>query len=86
MTREDDNARIQVIDAGAGFSVDALSRLFAPFARSDSPRQQQGNGLGLAIARAALQRHGGRLEVVARAPGTGAVVEIRLPFVQHPLG
>ena len=86
LAREGDSARIRVIDGGAGFSADALSRLFAPFARGDSPRQQQGNGLGLAIARAAVQRHGGRLEVVARPPGTGAVVEIRLPLVQHPLG
>ena len=79
LAREGDDALIRVTDRGAGFSADALSRLFAPFSRGDSPRQQQGNGLGLAIARAAVQRHGGRLDIVARPPGTGAVVEIRLP-------
>ena len=86
LTREGDDALIRVTDSGTGFSADALSRLFAPFSRGDSPRQQQGNGLGLAIARAAVQRHGGRLDIVARPPGTGAVVEIRLPFVQEPIG
>ncbi len=80
LAREGGDACIRVIDRGAGFSAAALTRLFAPFARGDSPRQQQGNGLGLAIARAAIQRHGGRLEIVARASGGGAVVEIRLPL------
>jgi two-component system OmpR family sensor kinase len=75
-----------VSDNGSGFSAEALSRLFAPFSRGDSPRQEQGNGLGLAIARAAVLRHGGRLEIVARPPGTGAVVEIRLPFDQPRIG
>lgn len=80
LAREGNDARIRVIDSGTGFSAAALTRLFAPFARGESPRQQQGNGLGLAIARAAIQRHGGRLEIVARSPDGGAVVEIRLPL------
>lgn len=74
------DALIHVIDGGAGFSADALSRLFAPFARGESPRQQQGNGLGLAIARAAVQRHGGSVEIGPNVAGTGAVVDIRLPL------
>jgi two-component system, OmpR family, sensor kinase len=82
--RDGDRVRIRVIDGGAGFSADALSRLFAPFARGESARQQQGNGLGLAIARAAVQRHGGSIEIGARAPGTGAVVDIRLPLAKRP--
>jgi two-component system OmpR family sensor kinase len=84
LMREGNDARIRVTDGGSGFSADALSRLFAPFARGDSPRQQQGNGLGLAIARAAVQRHGGHLDVVKRPPGTGAVVEILLPLSREP--
>jgi two-component system, OmpR family, sensor kinase len=73
-------ARIRVIDSGAGFPEAALARMFTPFARGDSPRQGQGNGLGLAIAHAALQRHDGSLQIGARAPEAGTVVDILLPL------
>jgi two-component system OmpR family sensor kinase len=79
------DARIRVIDRGEGFSADALAQVFSPFARGDSPRERQGNGLGLAIARAAVQRHGGTIDISARAPDAGTVVEIRVPLSQNAL-
>lgn len=83
LVRDGDEALIRVIDSGEGFSDAAQSRLFAPFARGESARQQQGNGLGLAIARAAVQRHGGDIRIGARADGkSGAAVDIRLPLGQ----
>lgn len=83
LVRDGDAALIRVIDSGEGFSDAAQSRLFAPFARGESARQQQGNGLGLAIARAAVQRHGGDIRIGARADGNaGAAVDIRLPLGQ----
>ncbi len=80
MDRDGAHARVRVIDHGEGFSPDALAQVFAPFARGDSPRERQGNGLGLAIARAAVQRHGGTIDISARRPQTGTVVEIRVPL------
>lgn len=81
LVRDGDEALIRVIDSGEGFSAEAQARLFAPFARGESARQQQGNGLGLAIARAAVLRHGGDIRIGARADGqAGAVVDIRLPL------
>lgn len=81
LVRDGDEALIRVIDSGEGFSAEAQARLFAPFARGESARQQQGNGLGLAIARAAVQRHGGDIRIDARADGkAGAAVHIRLPL------
>jgi two-component system, OmpR family, sensor kinase len=81
LARDGDEALIRVIDSGEGFSAEAQARLFAPFARGESARQQQGNGLGLAIARAAVQRHGGDIGIGARADGkAGAAVDIRLPL------
>jgi len=83
LVRDGDEALIRVIDSGEGFSDAAQSRLFAPFSRGESARQQQGNGLGLAIARAAVQRHGGDIRIGARADGNaGAAVDIRLPLGQ----
>jgi signal transduction histidine kinase len=46
------DALIHVIDGGAGFSADALSRLFAPFARGESPRQQRCSAMA-AVSRSA---------------------------------
>jgi two-component system, OmpR family, sensor kinase len=81
LVRDGDEALIRVIDSGEGFSAGAQARLFAPFARGESARQQQGNGLGLAIARAAVLRHGGDIRIGARADGkAGAAVDIRLPL------
>jgi two-component system sensor histidine kinase CpxA len=75
-----ERVRIRVIDGGEGISAAAMADMFAPFARGDSPRQRQGNGLGLAIARAAVQRHGGTIALTARGDRNGTVVEIRLPL------
>lgn len=81
LVRDGDEALIRVVDSGEGFSAAAQTRVFAPFARGESARQQQGNGLGLAIARAAVQRHGGGIRIGARADEkAGAVVDIRLPL------
>jgi two-component system, OmpR family, sensor kinase len=82
LDRDGADARVRVIDRGQGFSPEALAQVFAPFARGDSPRERQGNGLGLAIARAAVQRHGGTIEISARMPQAGTVVEIRVPLSQ----
>ncbi len=79
------HACVRVIDRGQGFSADALAQVFAPFARGDSPRQRQGNGLGLAIARAAVQRHGGTIDISARMSQTGTIVEICVPLSQNAL-
>lgn len=74
-----DCIRIRVTDSGMGFSVEAMNRVFAPFARGDSPRQRQGCGLGLAIARAAVQRHGGTIVIFARENSAGSIVDLHFP-------
>ena len=89
LRRTADEIAVQVLDRGGGFGEALLPHVFAPFTRGDSPRQRQGNGLGLAIARAAVQRHGGRIEIANRVPGAdtvagaatgaGGIVVIHLP-------
>jgi signal transduction histidine kinase len=74
-----DWAKIRVRDYGPGVPEEALPRLFDPFYRveQDRDRKSGGVGLGLAIARRAVELHGGKLRASNAAPGL--LVEIELP-------
>lgn len=71
--------RIQIEDHGTGVPEQELDKIFDAFYRTDIARNRDtgGHGLGLAIARRAIQRHGG--QIAARNTGTGLVVTVLLP-------
>ncbi len=71
---------VHVSDEGIGVPNAERERIFARFARLNSRvvRQLKGVGLGLFIARAIIQAHGGRIWVDA-APGGGAQFSFSLP-------
>jgi two-component system sensor histidine kinase BaeS len=80
--REDGGVSITVRDRGPGLSEEALGRVFDRFYRADASRTRKGgSGLGLTIARALAEAHGGRLEASNR-PGGGA--EFKLWFPGEP--
>ena len=68
-----DELRVRVIDQGPGVPAEVRSRLFEPFVTS----RAQGTGLGLAVARRLIVRHGGALELVPTE--RGATFEVRMP-------
>jgi signal transduction histidine kinase len=72
-------AKIRVRDYGPGVPEEALPRLFDPFYRveQDRDRKSGGVGLGLSIARRAVELHKGKLTAVNASPGL--LVEIDLP-------
>jgi signal transduction histidine kinase len=72
--------RLEVADAGPGFSPEMLAHATERFARGDPARRGGGIGLGLAIASAQAALLSGRLEVANRPEG-GALVTVRLPGV-----
>lgn len=80
LTKEGADAVVEVSDNGEGIPSDQLTTIFQRFYRLDPSRQQSdgGSGLGLTIARAIVERHGGTLE--ARSPGLlgGATFEVRI--------
>lgn len=80
LQRVDHRAVIQVRDYGPGVPEDSLNRIFDAFYRVDSDRGRAsgGVGLGLAIARRAIELHHGT--VTARNASPGLIVEIDLPL------
>ncbi len=76
-------ARIQVQDSGPGIPPGDIPHIFDRFYRGDPSRARaSGNtGLGLAIARAIVQAHGGTIEVRS-TPGSGACFTVILPADQ----
>lgn len=69
-----DGVRIEVRDRGPGLTPEQRERVFEPF----WSERAGGTGLGLTLAREAVERHGGRLEVRPRE-GTGTVFAVVLP-------
>src|SRR5713226_268429 len=71
---------IEVIDTGIGIAAEDIAKVFTPFTQLNAhvSRQVQGTGLGLPLARALVQLHGGTL-TIASEEGKGTAVTVRLP-------
>jgi two-component system OmpR family sensor kinase len=74
-----EEAVITVADRGPGVAEDELESIFEPFYRGRNGSPGGGVGLGLAIARRAVEAHGGRVRARNRDDG-GLVIEIWLPL------
>ena len=76
-------ARIDVRDYGPGIAPEHLPRLTERFYRVDvaQSRSEGGTGLGLALVKHILNRHGGRL-TMASVPGAGATFSAHLPLME----
>ncbi len=70
---------VTVADHGPGVAPDDLARIFEPFYRGAGGQTGPGFGLGLAIARRAVEAHGGSVSARNR-DGGGLVVEMRVPL------
>lgn len=74
---------IDITDSGEGMPPEELDTVFQRFHRLDDSRGRgAGSGLGLTIARAIVQDHGGRLTAVSEGPTTGTKLTISLPAVR----
>lgn len=75
--RARDAVEIEFADSGTGIPPEQRARIFDAFVRGDGARSSDGAGLGLAIARAIVEAHGGRIWI-EDAP-VGARVRFSLP-------
>jgi len=76
--RVDGEVRVSVSDTGRGIQPDDLARIFDRNVRG-AGSTSHGAGLGLSIARAIVEAHGGRIQVQS-APGQGATFTFTLPL------
>ena len=73
---------ISITDDGVGIHATDLPRVFDRFYRTDEShgRASDRTGLGLAIARAIVEAHGGTVAATSAGPSQGATVTIHLPL------
>ena len=76
--RAGDRMQVSVRDHGAGFDMGYADKLFEPFQRLHGPEEGGGNGIGLAIVRRIVERHGGRIRAESE-PGQGSTFHFDLP-------
>ena len=79
--RTDRECRIFVEDNGIGFDESYLNKIFLPFQRLHGRSDYEGTGMGLAICRKIVERHGGSITAKSK-PGEGATFIIILPLKQ----
>jgi PAS domain S-box-containing protein len=74
-----DACQIVVEDNGIGFDEKYLDRIFRVFQRLHGRTEYEGTGIGLAICRKIVERHGGSITATS-TPGTGAKFIVTLPY------
>jgi PAS domain S-box-containing protein len=80
---EEDRAVISVRDTGIGIAAHELPRLGQPFEQvaTDPMHAKSGTGLGLALVRALVEKHGGRMHIESEE-GIGTEVRVDFPLTQ----
>ena len=76
--RDEDRWIFAVSDNGIGLDVKFAEKIFAPFQRLHSHEAYPGTGIGLAMVRQSIERHGGDIWVESE-PGSGATFLFSLP-------
>jgi signal transduction histidine kinase len=70
----------EITDSGKGIEPDLLPKIFEAFQQGVEP--VQGLGLGLAISKAIIETHGGKIYASSKGSGTGATFTIELKTAQ----
>jgi signal transduction histidine kinase/CheY-like chemotaxis protein len=81
LTRDGDDALLEVADTGVGVPEHEIPRLFDRFHRVEGThaRTHEGSGIGLALLQELIRLHGGSVEVTSTL-GVGTTFKVRIPF------
>lgn len=73
---------LRVGDDGIGIIREMLPRVFEPFVQGESASRlsEGGLGIGLTVAKALVEMHGGRIQAFSPGPGKGSEFIVRLPI------
>jgi two-component system OmpR family sensor kinase len=82
-SEDDDWVLAEVADTGIGIPDEEIGEVWQELARGRAARSLPGTGIGLALVRVVVARHGGRIAIRSR-DGQGTVVSIRLPVQGRP--
>ncbi|MGE5707552.1 MAG: PAS domain S-box protein [Bacteroidota bacterium] len=75
--------RVEVEDTGIGIAPEEIPKLFHRFSQLESGSKAKGFGLGLSIAKAIVEAHGGQIGVESE-PGKGSTFWFTLPLSKNP--
>lgn len=84
-TFEADYCLMTIEDNGCGFDEKYLDRIFTVFQRLHSKSEYEGTGIGLAVCRKIVERHGGLITAKSQ-PGAGSKFIFLLPAKHHQEG
>lgn len=80
------SCRLVVSDTGPGIPAEEIANVERRFVRLDAARSEPGNGLGLALVRAVVDQHQGRLLIENANPGLRITMDMPRAAASHPLG
>ena len=81
LSREGNSAKMSVEDDGIGIAEKDLEKIWERFYRVDQSRSREGTGLGLAMVKALVKAHNGRIEA-ASSPGKGSRFDVYMPLAR----
>jgi PAS domain S-box-containing protein len=80
----ENSVRLAIVDDGIGFDAKYADTIFEPFRRLHTSIQYPGTGIGLAICKSIIDRHGWSISIAA-SPGAGASFFITMPTLPKNL-
>jgi PAS domain S-box-containing protein len=87
LSRQDEQAAIEIQDRGIGIPLEDQPRMFESFHRASNVENRPGTGLGLAIVKKAVELHGGEISLTS-AVGSGTRFTVMIPLrpAKQPAG
>ena len=82
----DSRVKVEITDTGIGIEPEALPRIFEAFGQADESisRRFGGLGLGLALSKALVEAHGGRVEAASLGQDRGTTFTVELNTTSRP--